>query len=179
MKKKKLNRVTKLEESKWIARRIELSDWSTDCCIHGGRKQQWLFGYLFASRARPLSRSVYLMSVCNKISIYCIFCFEQLVVFYVISTNLRYLMPNTFFFHNGPGDRDSFQVESYQRLQKMVLNTSLLNMQHYKVRIKEKWSNPAKGVAPSFTFRCSSYWKGSLRRSRLQLAKVSKQSWRP
>ena len=30
------------------------------------------------------------------------------------------------------------QVESYQRLKKMVLNASLLNTQHYKVRIKGK-----------------------------------------
>ena len=30
------------------------------------------------------------------------------------------------------------QVESYQRLKKMVLDTSLLNIQHYKVCIKGK-----------------------------------------
>ena len=30
------------------------------------------------------------------------------------------------------------QVESYQRLKKMVLDASLLNTQHYKVRIKGK-----------------------------------------
>ena len=30
------------------------------------------------------------------------------------------------------------QVESYQRLKKMVLDTSLLNTQHYKGRIKGK-----------------------------------------
>ena len=30
------------------------------------------------------------------------------------------------------------QVESYQRPQKMVLDASLLNIQHYKVRIKVK-----------------------------------------
>ena len=28
------------------------------------------------------------------------------------------------------------RVESYQRLKKMVLDTTLLNIQHYKVRIK-------------------------------------------
>ena len=28
------------------------------------------------------------------------------------------------------------QVESYQRLKKMVLDTTLLNTQHYKVRFK-------------------------------------------
>ena len=43
---------------------------------------------------------------------------------------------------------------------KMVLDTSLLNTQQYKVHIK--WSNPGKGVASSPTPRCSSYWKGSL-----------------
>ena len=30
------------------------------------------------------------------------------------------------------------QVESYQRLKKIVLDTALLNTQHYKVRIKDK-----------------------------------------
>ena len=49
------------------------------------------------------------------------------------------------------------QIESYQRLKKMVLDATLLNTQHYKV----KWSNPGKGVAPSPTLWCSSYWKGS------------------
>ncbi len=43
---------------------------------------------------------------------------------------------------------------------KMVLDTSLLNTQQYKVRIK--WSNPGKGVVPAPTPQCSSYWKGSL-----------------
>ena len=41
----------------------------------------------------------------------------------------------------------------------MVLYTSLLNTQHYKVRIEDKVNNPGKGVAPSPTPRCSSYWK--------------------
>ena len=42
--------------------------------------------------------------------------------------------------------------------QKMVLDASLLNTQHYKVRIKGKWSKPGKGIAPSLTPQCSSYW---------------------
>ena len=41
--------------------------------------------------------------------------------------------------------------------QKMVLDASLLR---YRSRIK--WINPGKGVAPSLTPWCSSYWKGSL-----------------
>ena len=40
-----------------------------------------------------------------------------------------------------------------------VFDTSLLNTQQYKIRIKGK----EKGVAPSPTHHCSSYWKGSLR----------------
>ena len=41
-------------------------------------------------------------------------------------------------FANGPGDCGSIPVQSYQRLKKMVLDASLLNTQHYKVRIKGK-----------------------------------------
>ena len=37
---------------------------------------------------------------------------------------------------------------------------SLFNSKHFKVQIKGKWYNPAKGVAPSPTLRCYSYWKG-------------------
>ena len=55
------------------------------------------------------------------------------------------------------------QVESYQRLKKMVLDASLLSTQHYKVRIKGKVEQSRKGVAPSPTYWCSSYRKGSLR----------------
>ena len=45
----------------------------------------------------------------------------------------------------------------------MVLDASLLNTQHYNVRIKSKWSNPGKVEAPSPTPRCSSYWKRNIR----------------
>ena len=38
---------------------------------------------------------------------------------------------------------------SHTKDSKMVLDTSLLNTQHYKVRIKSKWSHPGDGVAPS------------------------------
>ena len=55
------------------------------------------------------------------------------------------------------------QVESYQRLKKMVLDASLLDTQRYKVRIKGKVKQSREGVAPSPTPWCSSYRKGSLR----------------
>ena len=43
----------------------------------------------------------------------------------------------------------------------MVLDTSFLNTQHYKVRIKGKVSNPGKGVAPSPTPRVVATEKGA------------------
>ena len=42
----------------------------------------------------------------------------------------------------------------------MVLDTSFLNTQQYKIRIKGK-EEQGKGVAPSITTRSSSYGKGS------------------
>ena len=55
------------------------------------------------------------------------------------------------------------QVESYQRLKKMLLDAALLALSAIKWGSRVKWSNPGNGVAPSPTPRCSSYWKGSLR----------------
>ena len=65
-------------------------------------------------------------------------------------------------FTNGRGDMDSIPGCIIPKTLKMVLDATLLNTQQYKVRIKGKVSNPGKGVAPSPTSRCSSYWKGSL-----------------
>ena len=63
-------------------------------------------------------------------------------------------------FTNGSGDLASNPGCVIPKTLKMVLDTSLLNSQQYKVRIK--WSNPGKGVVPSPKPRCSSYCKGSL-----------------
>ena len=41
-------------------------------------------------------------------------------------------------FANGPGNRDSISSRVIPKTQKMVLDISLLNTQHYKVRIKVK-----------------------------------------
>ena len=56
------------------------------------------------------------------------------------------------------------QVQSYQRLKKkwyLISPCLTLSIIRYVSRVK--WSNPGKGVAPSPTPWCSSYWKGSLR----------------
>ena len=66
-------------------------------------------------------------------------------------------------FANGPGDLGSIPGQVIPKTQKMVLDASLLNTQHYKVRIKGKVDPSREGVAPSPTSWCSSYRKGSLR----------------
>ena len=66
-------------------------------------------------------------------------------------------------FVNGPGDLASIPGRVIPKTQKMVLDASLLNTQHYKVRIKGKVNQSREGVAPSPTPWCSSYRKGSLR----------------
>ena len=65
-------------------------------------------------------------------------------------------------FINGLGDLGSIQGRVIPKTLKMVLDTSLLNTQQYKVCIRVKWRNPRKGVAPSPTPQCISYGKGSL-----------------
>ena len=56
-----------------------------------------------------------------------------------------------------------FQVESYQRLKKWYLIPPFWTFSVIRCRSRVKWSNPKKGVGPSPTSRCRSYWKGSLR----------------
>ena len=59
-------------------------------------------------------------------------------------------------------DQRSISGQVIPKTQKMILDVSLLNTQNRKVRIKDKWSNPEKGVATSSTNCCCSYWKGGL-----------------
>ena len=63
-------------------------------------------------------------------------------------------------FANGPRDLGSIPGRVIPKTQKMVLDSSLLNTQHYKVQIKGKFEQSREGVAPSPTPWCSSYRKG-------------------
>ena len=58
-------------------------------------------------------------------------------------------------FANGLGELGSIPGRVISKIEKMVLDATLLNTQHYKIRIK--WSNPGKEVTPSPTPECSSY----------------------
>ena len=78
----------------------------------------------------------------------------------------RDIGPAVSVFANGPEDLGSIPGRVIPKTLKMVLDTTLLNTQHYKVRFKGKveqsWTH-TNGVAPSPTPWCSSYRKGSLR----------------
>ena len=54
------------------------------------------------------------------------------------------------------------QVASYQRLKKWYLIPPCLTLSNIRYVSRVKWSNSGKGVEPSPTPWCSSYWKGSL-----------------
>ena len=54
------------------------------------------------------------------------------------------------------------QVESYQRLLEWYLISPCLTLSNIRYVSRVKWNNQEKGVAPSPTPRCRSYWKGSL-----------------
>ena len=59
-------------------------------------------------------------------------------------------------FANGPRHWGSILCQVIPKTQKIVLDASLLNTQHYKIWIK------GKGVVPFFPPWCSNYWKESL-----------------
>ena len=65
-------------------------------------------------------------------------------------------------FANSPEDLCSIPGQVIPKTKKIVLDATLLNTQHYTVRIEVKWSNLGKGVAPSPTPWCSSCRKVSL-----------------
>ena len=65
-------------------------------------------------------------------------------------------------FANGPGDVGSIPGRVIPKTQKMELDASLPNTQHYKERIKGKVEQSREWVAPSTIPQCCSYWKERL-----------------
>ena len=64
-------------------------------------------------------------------------------------------------FANRPGDLGSIPGRVIPKTQKMVLDASLLNTQHYKVRIKGKVEQSREGVAPSLHLGVVAIEKGA------------------
>ena len=54
------------------------------------------------------------------------------------------------------------QVKSYQKLKKWYLMPPCLTPSIIRYGSRVKWSNQGKGVAPSTTPWCNSYWKGTV-----------------
>ena len=65
-------------------------------------------------------------------------------------------------FTNSPGNRGSIPGRVIRKTQKIVLDASLLNTQHYKVWIKDNVEQTRERSSAPPTYQCSSYWKGSL-----------------
>ena len=65
-------------------------------------------------------------------------------------------------FANGPGDLISIPGHVILKTLKMVLDTSFLSTQQYKVCIKDKEEQSKDRRSALPTLRCSSYWKESL-----------------
>ena len=63
---------------------------------------------------------------------------------------------------NGPGDQGSILGRTIPKTLKMVLIPPCLTLSNIRYVSRVKWSNQVKGVAPSLTPQCSSYWKRSL-----------------
>ena len=81
----------------------------------------------------------------NSVHIYALFYCIELISRALAIRNNYYLSLITFkvylgvrVFANGPGDLGSIPGRVIPKTQKMVLDASLLNTQHYKVRIKGK-----------------------------------------
>ena len=60
-------------------------------------------------------------------------------------------------FSNGSGDRGSIPGRVIPKTKKMVLDTTLLSTQHYKVRIKGKVEQSSEWSSALPYIRCSSY----------------------
>ena len=59
-------------------------------------------------------------------------------------------------FENDPEEWGLIPGHVIPKTQKMVLDSFLFNAHHYKIWIKDRWSNQGKGIVPFPTPQCSS-----------------------
>ena len=109
----------------------------------------WFQVFLFNTNNRMVSSNYFYLMI--------VICLNTVIWFLVPDIGLAVRV-----FANGPGDLGSIPGRVIPKTLKMVLDSSLLNTQHYKVWIKGKVELSWEGVAPSPTPWCSSYRKGSL-----------------
>ena len=87
--------------------------------------------------------------------------FMQIVLFQKIQFRISIGLVGRVF-ANGPGDLDSIPGRVIPKTLKMILDTSVLNTEQYKVRIKGKVEQSRERSSASPTPRRSSYRKGRL-----------------
>ena len=91
----------------------------------------------------------------------CISVIDKQGYLYLYDKILKILMPMVRVFANGLGDLRSIPGRVILKTQKTVLHASLLNTQHYKVRLKDKEAIQERCSALPYILY-SSYRKGSL-----------------
>ena len=74
-----------------------------------------------------------------------------MIRFYVLLSIIYDLYVVIMLLDIGPVDLGSIPGRVIPKTQKMVLDASLLNTQHYKVRIEGKMEQSREGVAPPYT----------------------------
>ena len=109
------------------------------------------------NQTKPKS-TVLIISVMSNVS--CFRDYSKAIITIIITTN-RLIGLADRVFANGPGDLGSISGHVIPKTFKMVLDTSKVNTQPYKVS-RVKWSNPGNREVPSPASRCRNYWKGSL-----------------
>ena len=96
------------------------------------------------------------MCVCVCVCM-CVFIYEYIERHIHIRTFIYIHVHTLYMSINNPGNQGPIVDGVLLKTHKMVLDVSVLNTQHYKVRMKGKWNNPDKGIAHFPTHRSSSY----------------------
>ena len=86
--------------------------------------------------------------------------------------NVYITWPLAYWHASGPESQGSIPGWVIPWTQKIVLDASWLNTQHYKVLINGKWSNPGKGVAPSLHLSVVAIEKGAFGLSSTMLGQL-------
>ena len=138
--------------SRWTITFDDTSKWP-EATLRDGRQHIIFFLLVIKICFIVILLLIYLVLLC------CLHCTNKKWLLEISNYMLSMLMFMSSVFPNGPG---SIPGRIIPKTLKLVLNTALLNTQHYKVRIKgrveqtRKWSRALPNT-------CCSYWKWGLR----------------